>query len=81
MHKTLFGFIGCGNMGAALARAARKNLGASQILLTNRTAEKALSLSRELGCRVVVIPTDGGGCCKACLGTHKRLTRTRRKPE
>lgn len=38
-------------------------------------------LSRELGCRVVVIPTDGGGCCKACLGIHKRLTRTRRKPE
>lgn len=51
MEKPLFGFIGCGNMGAALARAARKNLGASQILLTNRTAEKALHLSRELGCR------------------------------
>jgi pyrroline-5-carboxylate reductase len=51
MDKPLFGFIGCGNMGSALARAARKTLGASQILLTNRTAEKALHLSRELGCR------------------------------
>ena len=51
MEKPLFGFIGCGNMGAALARAARKNLGASQLLLVNRTAEKALALSRELGCR------------------------------
>ena len=51
MDKPLFGFIGCGNMGSALARAARKNLGASQILLANRTAEKALQLSRELGCR------------------------------
>ena len=31
-------------------------------------------LGRALGCRAVSIPTDGGGCCKAMLNTHKRKT-------
>ena len=31
-------------------------------------------LSRTLGCRVISIPTDGGGCCKAMLTRHKRKT-------
>ena len=44
-----FGFIGCGNMGGALARAARKNLPGEQILLANRGAEKAEALAAELG--------------------------------
>ena len=32
-----FGFIGTGNMGGALARAARKRLGGEELLLSNRT--------------------------------------------
>ena len=31
-------------------------------------------LGRALSCRAVSIPTDGGGCCKAMLSTHKRKT-------
>ena len=31
-------------------------------------------LGRALDCRAVSIPTDGGGCCKAMLSTHKRKT-------
>ena len=31
-------------------------------------------LGRTLGCRVISIPTDGGGCCKAMLTSHKRKT-------
>ena len=31
-------------------------------------------LGRALGCRAVSIPTDGGGCGKAMLSTHKRKT-------
>ena len=31
-------------------------------------------LGKALGCRVVSIPTDGGGCCKAMLSAHKRKT-------
>lgn len=46
-----FGFIGTGNMGSALAHAARKRLSGAQILLSNRTAEKARLLSKELSCK------------------------------
>ena len=45
-----FSFIGTGNMGGALAKAARKQLAPSEILLTNRTRAKALALAEELGC-------------------------------
>ena len=37
-------------------------------------------LSEALGCRVIAIPTDGGGCCKACLSAHKRIRRVKREP-
>ena len=46
-----FGFIGTGNMGGALARAARKRLGGEELLLSNRTPAKAEALAAELGCR------------------------------
>ena len=48
-----FGFIGTGSMGGALARAARKRLDGTDILLSNRTAAKAEELAKELGCRAV----------------------------
>ena len=48
-----FGFIGTGNMGGALARAARKKLPGENILLANRTAAKAEALAAELGCAAV----------------------------
>lgn len=47
-----FGFIGTGNMGGALARAACKSLPSDQIFLSNRTVEKARALAEELDCRV-----------------------------
>ena len=46
------GFIGTGNMGGALARAACKVLPPHQILLANRTWEKACQLAEELDCQV-----------------------------
>ena len=46
------GFIGTGNMGGALARAACKSIPADQVFLSNRTVEKAKALAEELGCRV-----------------------------
>ena len=39
-----FGFIGTGNMGGALAKAARKRLSGEEVLLANRTAAKAEAL-------------------------------------
>ena len=44
----IFGFIGTGNMGGALAKAVRRRLEGSQILLANRSPEKACLLAEEL---------------------------------
>ena len=45
-----FGFIGTGNMGSALARAACKTVSPDKVFLANRTPDKARSLAAELGC-------------------------------
>ena len=52
MMKKTIGFIGCGNMGAALARAVAKTVSGENILLADLDAEKCLSLAKELGARV-----------------------------
>lgn len=44
-------FIGVGNMGGALAKAACKSLGGDQVVVSNRTYSKAETLAKELGCR------------------------------
>ena len=51
-EKTMekIGFIGCGNMGSALAKAACKSAGADHVMLANRTKAKAEALASELGC-------------------------------
>ncbi len=49
----VIGFIGTGNMGSALARAAAKSGRAERLLLSNRSPEKARRLSEELGGEVV----------------------------
>ena len=46
----LFGIIGTGNMGGALAAAACQGAGSSAVLLANRTAAKAAQLAAQLGC-------------------------------
>lgn len=48
-----FSFLGTGNMGGALARAAARTLPPGEILLSNRTPAKAEALARELGCAAV----------------------------
>lgn len=47
-----FGFIGTGNMGGALARAACRRVPSDEVFLANRTMEKAQALAEELECRV-----------------------------
>ena len=51
MDNRVFSFIGCGNMGGALARAATQHMDAANILLSNRSACKAEELAEELGAR------------------------------
>ena len=48
----IVGFIGTGNMGGALARAAAKSPLTERLLLANRSAEKARRLADELGAEV-----------------------------
>ena len=43
-----YGFLGCGNMGGAIARALAKTT--KNIMLTSKSAETAVNLSKELGC-------------------------------
>ena len=50
--KYTFGFIGTGNMGGAVAKAVCCSAGGKQILLCNRTPEKAQALAEQLGCAV-----------------------------
>lgn len=45
-------FIGCGNMGSALARAACPSVGPENVYLANRTLAKAQALGDALGCHV-----------------------------
>lgn len=50
MSTYKFGFLGVGNMGGALARAAAKTLPGAEIAVSSRTMAKALAVARELGC-------------------------------
>lgn len=45
----LYGFIGCGNMGGALAAAAAKAVGGSALLLADADPQKAAALAEKLG--------------------------------
>ena len=47
----IFGFIGTGNMGGALAKAAAKVLAPNELLLSNKTFAKAQALADQLGCK------------------------------
>lgn len=56
MNFNRIGFIGCGNMGSALARCAALAVarnGSGELLLSNRSTEKAEKLAAELGARAV----------------------------
>ena len=68
-----FGFIGTGNMGGALARAARKSLDGDQILLANRTAAKAEALAAELNCKAVDVKTVAASADYIFLGVKPQM--------
>ena len=73
MEKKFMGFIGTGNMGGALARAAVKNVDPAQILLSNRHPEKADVLGAELGCTVTPVETVAGSCKYIFLGVKPQM--------
>ena len=50
--KMKFGFIGCGNMGGALAQAVVKSVNPFEVALCDANVERALALAESLGCGV-----------------------------
>ena len=61
MMKTI-GFLGCGNMGGAIARAVCKATESENVFLANRTAAKAEALAAELGCQTATNAEVAGDC-------------------
>ena len=70
--RATFGFIGIGNMGAALARAAAKADPADTIFLTNKTMAKAEALAAELGCKAVST-AEAAACTYVFLGVKPQM--------
>ena len=56
------GFLGCGNMGGAIARAVCKAADPQNVWLANRTAAKAEALAAELGCNTTINDEIAGRC-------------------
>ena len=69
--KTI-GFIGCGNMGGALARAVCRVAAPEDVVLANRTPAKAEALAAELGCRTGT-NEDAAGCDLVFLGVKPQM--------
>ena len=53
--KIKFGFIGCGNMGGALAQAVAKSANPTEIALCDANIERAAALAESLGCGVALL--------------------------
>lgn len=66
-----FGFIGVGNMGSALAKAASKST--KQILLCDHEASKAADLSRQIGCEFGDIRSVAAECEYIFLGVKPQM--------
>ena len=66
-----FGFIGVGNMGGALAKAASRST--KQILLCDQEAEKAANLARRLGCEFADSHSVVAECEYVFLGVKPQM--------
>ena len=67
------GFIGCGNMGGALAKAACKSGAPGNVVLANRTLAKAEALAGELGCAVGSNQSIAQNCEWIFLGVKPQM--------
>jgi pyrroline-5-carboxylate reductase len=66
------GFIGCGNMGGAIARAVCRAADPQFVLLANRTPAKAEALAAELGCRSGT-NAEAAACSLVFLGVKPQV--------
>ena len=71
-----FGFIGTGNMGGALARAAAKVVSSENLLLSDGYAPVAEALAAELGCKAVAVNTVAVSADVIFLGVKPQVMAT-----
>lgn len=69
----LYGLIGAGNMGGALARALRKNVDGDRIFLADCLQDKAMRLAGELGARAVGASEAAERCDVLFLGVKPQM--------
>ena len=68
------GFLGCGNMGGAIARAVCKAADPQNVWLANRTAAKAEALAAELGCNTTINDeVDGAAATSSFLAVKPQM--------
>ena len=68
-----FGFIGAGNMGGSLAKAAAKAMDPQLITLADQCAEKASALAASLGCATADTNTVATNCNVIFLGVKPQV--------
>ena len=68
-----YGFIGCGNMGGAVARAVCRGVGPENVVLANRTQAKAEALAEALGCRAATNDVVAQDCDVIFLGVKPQM--------
>ena len=79
MIKTI-GFLGCGNMGGAIARAVCKATEPENVFLANRTAAKAEALAAELGCQTATNAEVAGDCDLIFLAVKPQMMEAMLEP-
>ena len=79
MMKTI-GFLGCGNMGGAIARAVCKATEPENVFLANRTAAKAEALAAELGCQTATNAEVAGNCDLIFLAVKPQMMEAMLEP-
>lgn len=68
-----YGFIGCGNMGSALAQAVCKSVDSKEVMLSNRTMEKAKQLAEKLSCAYGTSQQVAENCDFIFLGVKPQM--------
>jgi pyrroline-5-carboxylate reductase len=68
-----YGFIGCGNMGGALAAAAAKAVGGNALLLADANTQKAAELAAKLGATAATVQQIAQSCDYIIMGVKPQV--------
>lgn len=68
-----FGFIGAGNMGGALAKAAARAVDKDMLFIADKWADKAQALALELGCKAATAEEIAQNCGFIVLGVKPQM--------